>query len=248
MHVHVSRVSVRKERSCTDSPMVDLRLLGNRLFRSGNGVIVLASIAFLGTLYAVSLYYQDGHGLSALGSRLSTFPEALGVMGGAQLTSRVVYPRLGPRCHISIGLTDTAASIGLLALMGTADQPVVGTPAHAHSRAVHGPGVRSGAGGGFRHYHVGGYRPGIDDVQRDPATRRGRADYRHRPRQPGSPGRRVPDGQPHRLPRCLRGGRRDLPLRPGVLAVIRDADAASTIPGRSDPQAADSRPAPATAA
>jgi EmrB/QacA subfamily drug resistance transporter len=100
------------------APMVDLRLLKNRLFRSGNGLMVLASIAFLGTLYAISLYYQDGRGLSALGSGLSTFPEALGVMGGAQLASRFLYPRLGPRRHITIGLAGTAASIGLLALMG----------------------------------------------------------------------------------------------------------------------------------
>jgi EmrB/QacA subfamily drug resistance transporter len=100
------------------APMVDLRLLGNRLFRSSNGVIVLASIAFLGTLYAISLYYQNGRGLSALGSGLSTFPEALGVMGGAQLASRVLYPRLGPRRHITVGLAGTAASIGLLALLG----------------------------------------------------------------------------------------------------------------------------------
>jgi len=100
------------------APLVDLRLLGNRLFRSGNGVMVLASVAFLGTLYAISLYYQDGRGLSALGSGLSTFPEAVGVMGGAQLASRLLYPRLGPRRHITIGLTGTAASIGLLALMG----------------------------------------------------------------------------------------------------------------------------------
>jgi EmrB/QacA subfamily drug resistance transporter len=100
------------------APMVDLRLLGNRLFRAGNGVMVLASVAFLGTLYAISLYYQDGRGLSALGSGLSTFPEAFGVMGGAQLASRWLYPRLGPRRAISIGLAGTAASIGLLALMG----------------------------------------------------------------------------------------------------------------------------------
>jgi MFS family permease len=98
--------------------IVDLRLLGNRLFRAGNGVMVPASIAFLGTLYAISLYYQDGRGLSALGSGLSTFPEAFGVMGGAQLASRVLYPRLRPRRHISIGLVGTSASIALLALMG----------------------------------------------------------------------------------------------------------------------------------
>src|ERR1700761_3174246 len=100
------------------APMVDLRLLGNRLFRAGNGVTILASVAFLGTLYAISLYYQDGRGLSALGSGLSTFPEAFGVMAGAQLASRVLYPRLGPRRHITIGLTGTAISIGLLALLG----------------------------------------------------------------------------------------------------------------------------------
>jgi EmrB/QacA subfamily drug resistance transporter len=100
------------------APMVDLRLLGNRLFRSGNGVMILASVAFLGTLYAISLYYQDGRGLSALGSGLSTFPEAFGVMGGAQLASRWLYPRLGPRRLITIGLVGTAASIGLLALLG----------------------------------------------------------------------------------------------------------------------------------
>jgi len=100
------------------APIVDLRLLGNRLFRAGNGVMVLASLAFLGTLYAISLYYQDGRGLSALGSGLSTFPEAFGVMAGAQLASRVLYPRLGPRRHITLGLTGTAVSIGLLALLG----------------------------------------------------------------------------------------------------------------------------------
>jgi EmrB/QacA subfamily drug resistance transporter len=100
------------------APMVDLRLLKNRLFRSGNGVMVLASIAFLGTLYAISLYYQDGRGLSALGSGLSTFPEAIGVMAGAQLASRVLYPRLGPRRHITTGLIGTAVSIGLLTLLG----------------------------------------------------------------------------------------------------------------------------------
>jgi len=102
----------------TAEPIVALRLLGNRLFRSANGVIVLTSVAFLGSLYVISLYYQDGRGLSALGSGLSTFPEAIGVMLGAQLASRVVYPRLGPRRHITAGLLGVTASIGLLALLG----------------------------------------------------------------------------------------------------------------------------------
>jgi EmrB/QacA subfamily drug resistance transporter len=102
----------------TAEPMVHLRLLGNRLFRSSNGVTVLASIAFLGTLYAISLYYQDGRGLSALGSGLSTFPEAIGVMAGAQLATRWLYPMFGPRRHITGGLLGVAISIGLLGLLG----------------------------------------------------------------------------------------------------------------------------------
>src|SRR5262249_51385708 len=61
-------------------PIVALRLLGNRLFRSANGVMILGSIAFLGTLFVISLYFQDGRGLGPLGSGLSTAPEAFGVM------------------------------------------------------------------------------------------------------------------------------------------------------------------------
>jgi EmrB/QacA subfamily drug resistance transporter len=102
----------------TPEPMVDLRLLKNRLFRASNGVMVLASISFLGALYAVSLYFQDGRGLSALGAGLSIFPEAFGVMAGAQLASRVLYPWLGPRKHVIVGLLGTAVSIGLLSLLG----------------------------------------------------------------------------------------------------------------------------------
>jgi hypothetical protein len=44
----------------------DLRLLCNRLFRSCNGVMFLGSAAFIGTLYVVTLFFQDGRGLSAL--------------------------------------------------------------------------------------------------------------------------------------------------------------------------------------
>ena len=88
----------------TTQPMVDLRLLSARLFRASTSVVFLSSAAFLGTLYLIPLYFQDARGLSALQSGLSTFPEAFGVMIGAQFASRVIYPRLGPRRHITGGL------------------------------------------------------------------------------------------------------------------------------------------------
>ena len=98
----------------TTRPMVDLRLLAGRLFRSGNGVMFLASAGFLGTLYLIPLYFQDARGLSALQSGLSTFPEAFGVMAGAQIASRLIYPRLGPRRHITLGLVGLAVMMLVL--------------------------------------------------------------------------------------------------------------------------------------
>ena len=56
--------------------------------------------------------------MSALGPGLSTFPEALGVMAGAQLASRGLYPGLGPRRNIALGLLGVTASIGLMSLVG----------------------------------------------------------------------------------------------------------------------------------
>jgi EmrB/QacA subfamily drug resistance transporter len=102
----------------TSQPIIALRLLGNRLFRSGNVVMVLVSVSFFGTLFGISLYFQDGRGMTALASGLSIFPEAIGVMVGAQVASRVLYPRLGPRRHIAIGLVTVSIVTALLSLLG----------------------------------------------------------------------------------------------------------------------------------
>ncbi|HEY5265591.1 MAG TPA: MDR family MFS transporter [Acidimicrobiales bacterium] len=100
------------------SPIIALKQLQNHLFRSASGVILMLSIAFLGTLFIITLYFQDGRGMSPLASGLSTFPEAIGVMAGAQLASRFLYKRLGARRHVTIGLVGVAISIGLMSLMG----------------------------------------------------------------------------------------------------------------------------------
>ena len=100
----------------TSAPMLDLRLLGNRLFRSATTVLVLSTVSFLGTLFLVALFFQDGFGVSALQSGLSTFPEALGIMAGAQIAARL-YPYIGPRRLMRGGLIGVAVSIGLMALV-----------------------------------------------------------------------------------------------------------------------------------
>jgi EmrB/QacA subfamily drug resistance transporter len=100
-----------------DDPMIDLRLISNRLFRVTTIVLFVGMAAFLGTLYLVALFFQDGLGLSALGSGLSTFPEAIGVMVGAQFATRL-YASYGPRRLMVTGLVCVAAVIGLLTLVG----------------------------------------------------------------------------------------------------------------------------------
>lgn len=106
----------------TREPLLRLRLFGDRLFRSSNTVIFLGTAGFLGVLYLAALFFQDGLQLSALNSGLSTFPEALGVMIGAQSASRVLYPRFGPRRIITAGLLGVAVTIGLMTTISSTSQ------------------------------------------------------------------------------------------------------------------------------
>ena len=101
------------------APLLRLRLLGNRLFRSTSLATAVATAAFLGALFVIPLFFQLGLGLTALQSGLDTFPEAIGVMLGAQLGSRILYRRLGPRRLIVIGLIGLAGDLALMALIGS---------------------------------------------------------------------------------------------------------------------------------
>jgi len=99
------------------APIIALRLLGNRLFRSANGIIVMSGIGFLGAQFVVILYFQDGRGMSPLASGLSSFAAAIGVMVGAQLASRLLFRVLGPRRDITFGLVWMAGALALMSLM-----------------------------------------------------------------------------------------------------------------------------------
>lgn len=102
----------------SDHPLIDIRLFSDRLFRSSNAVLGIGSAAFLGSLFLVALFYQDGLGLSALQSGLNTFPEALGVMLGAQVVTRALYPVYGPRRVMIGGLGLLAVTLALISLVG----------------------------------------------------------------------------------------------------------------------------------
>lgn len=108
--------------SRSGDPMLDVRLLGNRLFGSCTLVLLLGFGTFIGTLYAFSQFQQVGLGRSPLEAGLLTFPEAIGVISFSQF-SAWLYRRFGPRRVMSVGLLGTALFTALIALQ-TASTPV----------------------------------------------------------------------------------------------------------------------------
>ncbi|MCE5170674.1 DHA2 family efflux MFS transporter permease subunit [Paenibacillus profundus] len=103
-------------------PLLDLRLLGDRLFRTTGLVAMFAAAGLLGMLYVFPLMYQNALHASALDTGLTTFPEALGLMLASQLVPWT-YPRLGPKRVIIIGLLCTAAIFVLLSMIGSDTNP-----------------------------------------------------------------------------------------------------------------------------
>jgi len=102
------------------NPLVNLRLFReHRLFTAATALYGLGSVSYLGALYLAALFFQDALHLSALQSGLAVFPSALGVMGGGQLVTRVLYPRFGPRRLVAAGLLVIAAAMVLMGQVGT---------------------------------------------------------------------------------------------------------------------------------
>ena len=99
-----------------DEPMIDFRLLRNRLFGVANLASLFASGGFLGLLFIAPIWLQTGRGLSALVSGSSTAPEALGVLVSSQLVGRI-YPLVGPRRLISGGLIGVSIATCVLAFV-----------------------------------------------------------------------------------------------------------------------------------
>src|SRR5438105_10053962 len=98
-------------------PMVDLRLLGNGLFRTATLVSLFSSAGFLGVLFVGPLFLQEGLGVSPLTSGLTTFPEALGVVTSTPIVAWL-YPPVGPRRLMAAGLPGVAVVVGPLVLIG----------------------------------------------------------------------------------------------------------------------------------
>lgn len=94
-----------------DEPMLQLRLLRDRMFQRANIVGLLSFMGFAGLLFVLPLYLQELRGFSALESGLTTFPQAIGIIAASQVIGRI-YPRVGPRRLIFFGMIGVSLTVG----------------------------------------------------------------------------------------------------------------------------------------
>ncbi len=98
------------------NPILELRLLKNRLFRSANLASFMSSGGLLGLLFLLPLFLQTLRGLSALDSGLTTFPQAIGVILASRFVGKL-YQRVGPRRLLAVGLGGVAMASALFLLV-----------------------------------------------------------------------------------------------------------------------------------
>ncbi len=93
----------------TPTPMLDLKLLRERLFRTTNAISYVSTMAFLGIVFILPQFLQRVAGFSALQSGLATFPQAIGVIIMARFAAKW-YPKLGPRKMLALSYFGLAAA------------------------------------------------------------------------------------------------------------------------------------------
>ena len=93
----------------TREPMLDMRLFGNRLFRTMNVAQIVGYGGMMGGLFLLPLLLQAEMGLSPLESGLTTFPQAIGVVMMVQVAGRM-YNRVGPRRMMMAGMLGSAVT------------------------------------------------------------------------------------------------------------------------------------------
>jgi len=106
-------------------PMLDLRLLADRSFRTPNLVSFASFGALLGLLFLLPQFLQGPRGLSPLESGLTTFPQALGLLFTARLIGGHLYPRIGPRRLVMFGMASNAVITLAFVTVGLETSPWV---------------------------------------------------------------------------------------------------------------------------
>lgn len=100
------------------SPLLDLRLLRNKVLVGATLAILIVAGAINGLMYVISLYFQDPAGLhmSPLQAGLATLPAAAGIVVVAPFVSGLAA-RFGTRQVIGVGFLITTAGFAVLVLL-----------------------------------------------------------------------------------------------------------------------------------
>lgn len=106
------------------APLLNLRLLGNSIFRTTSLVAVFGLGIYYGFLFILPEFLQQARGASALNSGLTTFPGAVGLLLNAQIAARI-YPRIGPR-RLAVGACVSSSPPGLCSGLSSGSTPAAG--------------------------------------------------------------------------------------------------------------------------
>ena len=85
-------------------PMLDLRLLGDRMFRAANLTMLTGFASLFGVLFLLPLFLQNLEGYSAIKTGFITLPQAITVIAVSPIVGRL-YPIVGPRRLLMVALT-----------------------------------------------------------------------------------------------------------------------------------------------
>lgn len=116
---------VRTERRVA-APLLDLRLLRNRVLVGATIAILIGAGTINALMYLLSLYFQDPStlGLSPLQAGLATLPATVGLVVVAPLVPRLAG-RFGPRQIIGAGFAITAAGFAAIGFVNASWQYLV---------------------------------------------------------------------------------------------------------------------------
>ncbi|MER5352729.1 MFS transporter [Kitasatospora sp. NPDC002551] len=96
-----------------ETPLLDVRLFGNRRFTAAVLASLIALIGLSGIVFVTSQYLQLVRGYPPLKAGLAELPAFAGAVAGGLLTARLVR-RTGARTALTLGLLTMGAGIGLL--------------------------------------------------------------------------------------------------------------------------------------
>lgn len=104
-------------------PLLDLRLLSDRMLRTGSIIYLCVPGVFTGVNLIASLYFQDRLGLTATQTGMMMLPWA-GASFVAIMSTRKLFASRGPRPLFLVGMAVTSASVLLLATPFVAQLPI----------------------------------------------------------------------------------------------------------------------------